>query len=80
MSKARILLIIFFLATAVSANAMRKVPRYGHQQSPPSAWNHERWGKKQPVGAPLDGGLLTILGAAGMGYYAARKKKNNSTV
>lgn len=27
------------------------------------------------VGAPLDGGLLTVLGAAGIAYVAARKKR-----
>ena len=27
------------------------------------------------VGAPLDGGLLAILAAAGISYFAARKKK-----
>ena len=27
------------------------------------------------TGAPLDGGLLTILGAAGISYYLIRKKK-----
>ena len=31
----------------------------------------------QAVGAPVDGGLLTVLGAAGVAYYAARKKKAN---
>ena len=39
---------------------------------------HPPWhrpGKQQPVGVPLDGGLLTILGAAGLAYYIARKKK-----
>lgn len=35
--------------------------------------------KNPPVGAPIDGGLLTILGAAGVTYYLARKKKNNSS-
>jgi len=29
------------------------------------------------VGAPLDGGLLTILGAAGVAYFVSRKKKKN---
>ena len=29
------------------------------------------------VGAPLDGGLLTILGAAGVIYFTARRKKKN---
>lgn len=27
------------------------------------------------TGAPLDGGILTILGAAGIAYYVSRKKK-----
>lgn len=26
------------------------------------------------VGAPIDGGLLTILGSAGIGYYFVRRK------
>ena len=34
--------------------------------------------QKPPVGVPLDGGLLTILGAAGVAYYVARKKKKVS--
>ena len=31
------------------------------------------------IGAPLDGGLLTLLGAAGAGYYLMRKKKKLSS-
>ena len=31
---------------------------------------------RRPVGAPLDAGLLAILGAAGVGYYVTRKKNN----
>jgi hypothetical protein len=27
------------------------------------------------VGAPLDGGLLALLGAAGIAYYGVRRKK-----
>lgn len=34
--------------------------------------------REKPVGVPLDGGLLTILGAAGVAYYIARKKKKAS--
>jgi hypothetical protein len=30
------------------------------------------------VSAPLDGGLLSILGAAGISYYLVRKKKKSS--
>jgi hypothetical protein len=29
----------------------------------------------QTYGAPLDGGLLSILGAAGVAYFVARRKK-----
>jgi hypothetical protein len=28
------------------------------------------------TGAPLDGGLLLILGSAGLAYYASRKQKS----
>jgi hypothetical protein len=28
-----------------------------------------------PVSAPLDGGLLALLAAAGVGYYSVRKNK-----
>lgn len=31
------------------------------------------------VGAPLDGGLLLILGSAGVAYYASRKQKSRKT-
>ncbi len=34
--------------------------------------------ERPPVGAPLDGGLLTILGAAGVAYYVTRRKKATS--
>ena len=32
----------------------------------------------EPVGAPLDGGLLAILGAAGLAYFGVRRKKKGS--
>ena len=35
-------------------------------------------GHGTPVGAPLDGGLLTILGAAGVTYFLVRKKKQRN--
>ncbi len=40
------------------------------------SWNHHK--RPHPVSAPLDGGLLTILGAAGVAYFVARKKKKDS--
>lgn len=32
----------------------------------------------KPTGAPIDGGLLLILGAAGATYFGVKKKKRNS--
>jgi hypothetical protein len=40
------------------------------------AFSHTR--DSGTIGAPLDGGLLTVLGAAGVAYFAARKKKKNN--
>ena len=34
--------------------------------------------KRPEVGVPLDGGLLSILGAAGVAYVIARRKKKNA--
>jgi hypothetical protein len=34
---------------------------------------------RRVIGTPLDGGLLAVLGAAGVSYYLIRKKKKNST-
>lgn len=41
--------------------------------------NHHH-GSNNTVGAPLDGGLLTVLGAAGVAYYVSRKKRKNGEV
>ena len=35
-------------------------------------------GKGPDAAVPLDGGLLTILGAAGVAYFVARRKKKNA--
>ncbi len=35
-------------------------------------------GTAEPTGVPLDGGLLSILGAAGVAYFIARRKKKNA--
>ncbi|MCF8379812.1 MAG: hypothetical protein K9H49_09560 [Bacteroidales bacterium] len=35
---------------------------------------------RDTIGAPLDGGLLAILGAAGVAYFVARKKKKNREI
>lgn len=33
--------------------------------------------RSRAISAPLDGGILALLGAAGVGYYLIRKKKKN---
>jgi hypothetical protein len=33
---------------------------------------------RDSTGVPLDGGLLSILGAAGVAYFVARRKKKNA--
>ena len=35
-------------------------------------------GGSENVAVPLDGGLLSILGAAGVAYFVARRKKKNA--
>ena len=41
-------------------------------------WSNTQSHDTGAVGAPLDGGLLTILGAAGVAYYVSRRKKKGS--
>jgi hypothetical protein len=74
MKSFKILLLLFFLATVFSVDAM----------SPANGNNGNHYGQRNfrnnsphkapPVGAPLDGGLLTVLGAGGIAYYIARRK------
>jgi UDP-N-acetylmuramyl pentapeptide phosphotransferase/UDP-N-acetylglucosamine-1-phosphate transferase len=42
----------------------------------PSRYPHNHHANS--TGAPLDGGILSVLGVAGVAYYAARKKKKNN--
>lgn len=67
------LLLSFIFAIGYASNAMR--PYNGHFKR---HWHKHKPGKRDnnPVGAPLDGGLLTVLGAAGVSYYLVRRKKN----
>lgn len=68
MKAIKILAIIFILALATSVDSSAK-PR--HRGRP-------HYDQSRPVvGAPLDGGLLAVLGAAGVGYLVARKRKKN---
>ena len=66
MRKLKIFLILVFLTTLFSSDLMSQ------------SWNHHRRPPKPSVSAPLDGGLLAVLGAAGVAYFVARKKKKDS--
>lgn len=50
---------------------------YGGHRKPHGTHHKHRGGDRGTVGAPLDGGLLTILlGGAGIAYFARKKKKS----
>lgn len=64
----KIFLLFIILATGFTFSAFS-------QQQGPGRGRPGRGGPgPAPIGAPLDGGLLTILGAGGIAYYVARKK------
>ena len=58
---------------AVPEDANAKKRGKSGKKKPRTELNHKP--DKKITGAPLDGGILTILGAAGVAYYVARKKK-----
>ena len=74
MKRFKILLLLFFLATGFTLNAMST--SYGnngnHNGFYTNAYNSRN--NVPPIGVPLDGGLLTVLGVAGAAYFVARKK------
>ena len=63
MKKLTLVIPLIMLALSVSMDVLAWWPARYHP------------GGDGPVGAPLDGGLLAILGAAGVAYYVARKRK-----
>ncbi len=75
-----VILLVSSMAFSSSAMAWGPSP---HDPSPPDYEHHRRdqtrGGERHGnAGAPLDGGLLTILAAAGIAYVGARKKKKNA--
>lgn len=64
MKKVTAFLIIFLLAGCLTVDAHHR----GHRPPRP----HNGGGG---VGAPLDGAILAVVSAAGVAYYATRKKK-----
>jgi hypothetical protein len=64
--KSKIILIMLLLAIA-STDSFARVCRQRQPQT-----------ETKTTGVPLDGGLLSILGAAGVAYFVARRKKKNA--
>jgi hypothetical protein len=60
------LMVVILLMLAFSMDASAWFPANPKPPKPP---------KHGTVGVPLDGGLLTILGMAGVAYFVIRKKK-----
>ena len=65
MKKVAAFLIIFLLASCLTVDA------HHHGRRPP----RPPQGGGGGVGAPLDGLALAVISAAGVAYYATRKKK-----
>ena len=73
MKKFVILTALLLTTATLTTDAMgHPFGRRGGHHRDPKPIDHN--GKK-PVGAPLDGGLLLLLGSAGVAYYAAKKQK-----
>jgi hypothetical protein len=76
MKKIITLLLLIMLVSAICIDAMgmqNSRPKIKHNNG-----HNNGGGSNCYVGAPLDGGLLFVLGAAGVAYVAARKKKKDS--
>lgn len=72
----KIMMLVLALAMVVSIDAFAQPNRGGHGNSRPGHGNSRPGsGNSGSVGAPLDGGALAILGAAGVAYLVSKKKK-----
>jgi hypothetical protein len=63
----RILLFFGLLASNVAVNAL---------SPPPSSNPGHHYTRRGHIDTPLDGGILAILGVAGIVYFLSRKKGN----
>ncbi len=74
MKKTRIFLII---AVLVSINVLEAAAQ-STSESLRLQDRHRHHHRRPTIGAPLDGGLLVALGAAGAGYLMVRRRKKNN--
>lgn len=80
MKRLRIIALVSILAlisTDTFADGWFKEWRSQKQQRQVEMKKH-RHGQGGATGAPIDAGILALLGAAGAAYYAARKKKKGN--
>jgi hypothetical protein len=80
MKKIITLLFLVMLVSAFSIDAMgmqNSRPKIRHNNGQNNNGHNNGGGSNGSVGAPLDGGLLVVLGAAGVAYVAARRKKKD---
>ena len=68
---ALISILALFTSDAFGYNLFNRTRSQNH-------WSNTQDHNDGPVGAPIDGGLLSILGAAGIGYYLIRRRKKNA--
>jgi hypothetical protein len=79
MKRLRVLLLVFVVMLAFSGDAfaygmIKKHNKKGKYECQKTIKKVDR----KIVSAPLDGGLLTVLGAAGIAFYLIRKRKVTS--
>lgn len=67
----------FVIMTTAEVMAAEWFKSFGYGQGAGNGNGAGNGGGADVVGAPLDGGLLALLAAAGVTYFAARRKKKN---
>jgi hypothetical protein len=67
-----------YLVLLIFTSDLLAAPQDGSQRLTSRRRHHLAVVERKPVGVPLDGGLLALLGAAGVSYFIIRKKKKLS--